>query len=244
MIGRDARSLRARTPALRVYDRSLLTKWYLDCSNAAGHLAIAYWARLAWGKLAVAYSSVMINRGGATRTRESLFAGPAPVIDADRLTWRAPAIGIDVAMTRRAPAWAASLIDGVTWRCEFPSADAAIAIDGEPEIRGNGYAELLQLEVAPWELPIDELLWGHSESVTWIEWRGAHPLTLTLVDGVPAACERPRVESSRVIRDATLAESLKIPGLLLPKRIAAAREEKRIGHSDDGWVVYETVRFC
>ena len=185
----------------------------------------------------------MVNRGGATRTRESLFAGPAPQLDGDRLTWRAPAIGIDVTMTRCAPAFEASLIDGVRWRCEFPSADAVIAIDGEPEIRGNGYAELLQLDVAPWELPIDELLWGHSESVTWIEWRGAHPLTLTLVDGVPGERERPRIEESRVIRDAPLAESLKIPGLLLPKRLANAREEKRIGHSDDGWVVYETVRF-
>lgn len=186
----------------------------------------------------------MVNRGGVTRTRESLFAGPAPLVDDDRLTWRAPAIGIDVAMTRRAPAFEASLIDGVTWRCEFPSAHAAIAIDGEPEIRGNGYAELLQLDIAPWELPIDELLWGHGESITWIEWRGAHPLTLTLVDGVRGErTSRPHIESSRVIRDATLAESLKISGLLLPKRIATAREEKRIGHSDDGWVVYETVRF-
>jgi hypothetical protein len=149
----------------------------------------------------------MINRGGATRTRESLFAGPAPQLDGDRLTWRAPAIGIDVVMTRRAPAWTASLIDGVTWRCEFPSAGAAIAIDGEPEIRGNGYAELLQLDVAPWELPIDELLWGHSDSMTWIEWRGAHPLRharRVAEDPGPAAAEtarrRARGEADRSLR--------------------------------------------
>jgi len=233
-----------------LYDRSLLTKWYLDCTDSAGNVAIAYWARLAWGKLSIAYSSVMVNRGGATRTRESLFASPAPVLDGDTLTWSAREIGIGVTMTRRAPAYEAALLDGVVWRCEMPSADAAIAIDGEPEIRGNGYAELLQLDGffgrAPWELPIDELRWGHCGPRTWIEWRGAHPLTLTLIDGVPADGNASEVDitNARVIRDATLAETLKIPGLLLPKRLAAAREEKWIGHAEDGWAVYETVRFA
>jgi len=230
-----------------------LSKWYLDCVDDAGNVCIAYWARLAWKKLSIAYSSVLFD--GASR--DHLFAIAAPRLDGDRLTWSAPPLDVEVSMRRLMPAYEELLIDGVTWRCEMPSADTVITCNGTT-LRGCGYAELLQLEVAPWKLPIDELRWGRfagaGAAMTWIEWRGQHPLTRTLVNGVrdDAATTKLTTHEPRLIRDALLGDTLTIPGLVLPRRIARAREVKWCARAtmtdgdrivDRGWAVYETVSF-
>ncbi len=143
-------------------------------------------------------------------------------------------------MERRAPAYEEALIPGVRWRCEMPSADARIGM-----MRGYGYAELMQLDLAPWELPIDELRWGRvangAGSITWIDWRGSHPLTRVLVDGQRTEAPLPEPADNRSIRDDLLGDTIPIPGL--PKRIANAREQKWCGRVGDAWAVHEVVRF-
>jgi len=230
-----------------------LTKWYLDCVDDAGNVCIAYWARLAWKKLSIAYSSVLFN--GASR--DHLFAVAPPRLEGDELTWSATPLDVEVSMRRLTPAYEESLIDGVTWRCEMPSAETTITYNGTT-IRGCGYAELLRLDVAPWKLPIDELRWGRfagaAAAMTWIEWRGPHPLTRTLVNGVrdETATTRLSTHDARIIRDAHLGDTIAIPGLVLPRRIARTREVKWCARAtvtagdrivDRGWAVYETVSF-
>lgn len=229
-----------------------LTKWYLDCVDDAGRLCIAYWARLAWRGISIAYSSVLFD--GATD--EHLFAVAPPSIDGDTLTWSAAPLQLDIAMERRTPAFETALIDGVQWRCLMPSADARIR-RRDRELRGCGYAEVLELTVAPWRLPIDELRWGRftgAGSLVWIEWLGEHPLTLYIADGVridPADVTL-TIDEKRVVRDATLGETLAFIRRLLPKRIVDTRETKWCGqatlqrgdNADRGVVVYETVRFA
>lgn len=224
-----------------------IAKWYLDCVDDDGNFAIAYRARLAWKKIALTYVSVMT----ATESRERFLSIEEPAIDGDVLTWNAAPLNLNVTMRRRTPAYEESLIDGVRWRCEMPSADAEM--NG---LRGNGYAELLQLDVAPWKLPIDELRWGRfigaEVAMTWIEWRGPHPLKRTLINGVRNDDHEFSPYDERIIRDAHLGDTLSIPGVVLPRRIARTREVKWCARGtvsahgrilDRGWAVYETVTF-
>lgn len=214
-------------------------------------MCIAYWARLAWRGVSVAYSSVLFD-GAAD---EHLFAIVPPAIDGDTLTWSAAPLQLEMAMTRQTPAFETTLMDGVQWRCLMPSASARVRWR-DHELRGGGYAEVLEMSVAPWKLPIDELRWGRfigAGSLVWIEWIGEHPLTLYVSNGAPidAADVVLTIDDERVIRDATLGETLAFLRRLLPKRIVDTRETKWSGRAslrrgenvDRGTVVYETVRF-
>ncbi|GEM_PF-4264148 len=166
--------------------------------------------------------------------------GEPPAVDRDRITWHSPRLGIDAELVRRAPAYEETLIDGVRWRCEQPAADARIGA-----MRGDGYAEVLELEIAPWEVPIDELRWGRvvdaSQSMTWIEWRGPHPFKRLLIDGIRSEAALPEPAENRTIRDQRLGDTIPIPGL--PKRIADAHEQKWCGRVGSAWAVHEVVRF-
>src|SRR5262249_51145538 len=54
-------------------------------------------------------------------------------------------------------------------------------------VRGLGYAERLVMSIAPWDLPIEELRWGHftaeGASVVWLDWRGPYPKRIVLKHG-------------------------------------------------------------
>jgi hypothetical protein len=106
------------------------------------------------------------------------------------------------------------------WRCEAPAASVSIAAGlraGEAPIHrvvGFGYAECLLLTVVPWALPISELRWGRwispstRRSIAWVDWRGSRPLTVVLLDGVPALDahvddDRIRVAGSELVLSGT-----------------------------------------
>ncbi|HRH45534.1 MAG TPA: hypothetical protein PKY82_28100 [Pyrinomonadaceae bacterium] len=59
---------------------------------------------------------------------------------------------------------------------------------GERLIEGLGYAEKLDLEIDPQNLPFDTLRWGrftaNETSIVWIEWRGEIPLKVVYLNGV------------------------------------------------------------
>src|SRR5206468_12333141 len=94
-----------------------LTKWYLDCVDAAGRVFIAYWAELTWKTISVSYSSVLFDG----KSREHLFSVDPPRLDGEVLTWRAEPLHCELTLRRRAPAYATTLFtseDGsVSWRC-------------------------------------------------------------------------------------------------------------------------------
>jgi hypothetical protein len=178
-----------------------LTKWYLDCVDARGRAAIAYWTSLAWLRLNLTWQSVLVYEpeaaGGGSRRRSlqrsSRARGPAPRREGCAIAWAAPALGCAIAMEARLPPMAVRLLDSeggaIDWHCEAPAADTQVRLDGRRPVTGQGYAERMILTLAPWRLPIDQLRWGRwiaadaSRSVVWIDWQGELPRSWIFVDG-------------------------------------------------------------
>lgn len=151
----------------------------------------------------------------------------------------------------------------------MPAADVKV-LTQDGEITGRGYAEVLELTIPPWRLPIDELRWGRcvgdDRSIVWIDWNGTYPLTIILDDGVPVRGSVTDeavltddvalgITDRTVLRSATIGDSIaQIPLLssIVPRRLRTAAETKwsargtiRRGEQniDAGWIVHELVRF-
>src|ERR1043166_5189999 len=157
-----------------------IRKWYLDCVADDGTTWIGYWGEVRWGALQVTFASSPLSHATSLR-RE------AEPRHAESITWSASSIGVaSYELKPRVNAVERELYDGVTWRCIAPSGDAAVELP-ERTLRGRGYAEVLEMQVAPWSLPIRELRWGRAigaeTSLVWIEWRGGHPLQLAIRGG-------------------------------------------------------------
>ena len=225
-----------------------MRKWYLDCVTAGGEPAVLYHARIRWGAFALRYASVL---GGGTTLRST----PEPRVEGDTVVFRAPGLGIDGTWRALAPAHERLLTDGVEWRCVQPRAQVSLRLGGRA-LSGLGYVEVLTLTRVPWRLPIDELRWGRfcaaDTGAVWIEWRGAHPLKVALVDGAPAdfTPERLRLHGDRVLRSGRIGETAlaMIPRLdRLPGRIVGLSETKWLSRGalagSEGWAIHELVRW-
>jgi len=250
-----------------------LRKWYLDCVGDSGELCIAYRAELKVAGAQIATASLLrFDDQDGMRTRWTVRSCPEPTGE-DVLSWEAPALDLAARFERRDPSCAATLLDGpegtVRWTCTHPRAAVEMRIAGEV-LRGTGYAEVLDLTVPPWKLPIDELRWGRlltaSHGVVWIDWRGSHPQRLVVVDGNPVAGEledsgprgggaRVLLHEPRVLRSGRIGETVlsAVPGLdrLVPGRILGLEETKwrsrgtvQIGCcEEEGWAIHELVRW-
>lgn len=199
-----------------------------------------------------------------------MIAGPPPQVANGSLTWSSR--GIRAELTARSHAEEIRLHDSVTWRCVMPSADARVELP-DRTLCGVGYAEVLEMSVAPWQLPIRELYWGRATcndtSLVWIRWSGEQPLTVVLRDGVSVAAsaveddevrlaDGTRIEMSEraVLREETLANVLRpLRGIasLLPRSLTGAMERKWRSRGtvfagerriDEGWVIHERVTFA
>lgn len=176
-----------------------LTKWYLDGVDASGSAFIAYWARVSWHGLRVTWQRVTVYpAGGHPVERTSLRADPPPALADGTLRWRPVGLGCEVeACDGGVPGSSHRLLDdedgALTWRCLLPAARVRLQVNGAAMVDGTGYAECLDLTRIPWHLPVDEVRWGRwvsaaaDHAVTWVDWRGPHPVSLVLVDGVRAA---------------------------------------------------------
>ena len=77
-----------------------LTKWYVDCQEDGGRVAVAYWASLTWRSLGLRWSSVAVyDPGTPVRRISGLGWAAEPAFDGRRLTWRDP--GIDNELLNR-----------------------------------------------------------------------------------------------------------------------------------------------
>jgi len=250
-----------------------LRKWYLDCVGDSGDLCIVYRAELRIAGAQVSTASLLrFDDQGGLRSRWTMRPGAEPAGE-DVLSWEAPALQLSARFERRDAASAATLLEGpdgnVRWTCTHPRAAVEMRLAGEV-LRGSGYAELLELTIPPWKLPIDELRWGRlltaSHGVVWIDWRGSHPQRLVVVDGRPvtgvvedralrgggaeAVLHDPRVLRSGRIGETVLSA---VPGLerLIPGRILGLEETKwrsrgtlQMGScKEEGWAIHELVRW-
>ena len=184
-----------------------LTKWYVDCLDAGGRVAIAYWASLTWRSLGFTWSSVAVYEPGTPVRRTSALGRAAePRLDGRSLTWRDPGIETvveaEVLQAGASVRLFASGAGSVEWTCAAPVADVSVRAPGAAVVRGRGYAERLVLTLPPWRLPIRELRWGRwiaaesPRSLVWIDWRGAAPATWVLRDG--ALCPGATVTDTEV----------------------------------------------
>lgn len=264
-------------PALR------LRKWYLDAVSDDGACVIAYWARLEWGAVALSYGAVLDARTASPVTRTHWLSAPEPAASEGRVTWAHEGLSVRGVWTPATPPVERTLFEtqegAVRWSCVQPAGEAEIDLDGDV-LRGRGYAERLEMTLPPWRLPIAELRWGRAitrgatgegpgaaHGVTWIDWRGAHPLSLVL-DGSREAAS-PRVGDERVSADGvevslsegrTLRDGPLVTGALrgapgiarwAPVSILSAHEHKRLspatvttgGVARDAWAIHEVVRF-
>lgn len=225
-----------------------MRKWYLDCVTRQGEPVVLYHAQVRWGALALRYASVL---GGATSLRHT----PEPRVEGDTVTFRAPRLGIDGTWRALAPAHEERLSDGVEWWCVQPRAKVSLRL-GDRALSGLGYVETLTLTRPPWRLPFDELRWGRfcaaDRGAVWIEWRGAHPLDLALIDGAPAgfAPGRLGLHDHRVLRSGRIGETAlaMVPRLeRLPGRILGLSETKWLSRGalagSEGWAIHEVVRW-
>lgn len=168
----------------------LLSKWYLDCHTDSGELFIFYASELTIAGLHIAQSSwIKGTANGEISTDQTYFTGQIPREEGNGILWSCPALDIQGSwQSLLPPAPPITLFKkkekDVIWQCLQPLAKVQFT-QGNQSYSGIGYAERLDMSLAPWKLPISRLHWGrfHSDkgnSITWIIWEGPHPLVIIL----------------------------------------------------------------
>jgi hypothetical protein len=247
-----------------------LSKWYLDCVTDLGDASIAYTGMASWGPVRLHYSSLLESTAGAVTTKHSLRPQAEPKIDRCSLRWRSRALKTDGEWRADSPEMRetifASGAGSVEWHCLMPRAQARLH-----DRLGFGYAEHLNMTIAPWKLPIRTLRWGRfataSDWIVWIDWLGDFTRRIVYRNGLPAPTAvledgqiefrdgaRLAMDRSLVLREGPLgATALSvIPGVrdTFPARLLRVNECKwrsrgrfeRPGASPvEGWAIHERV---
>src|SRR3974390_2323210 len=181
----------------------VLNKGYADCVGDSGDTVIVYHGVARWKKLAVRYSSLLVAVGNApASTQYSVRKDDEPACEGSTVRWCSRHLRFKGTWNAIDPGHSETLlscVDGVVeWHCLQPRASAEIRWGNGRKLTGLGYVERLRMTIAPWKLPIDELLWGrflnHTDSVVWIDWRGPVRKRLLLHNGYP-------IESVKVADD-------------------------------------------
>ena len=249
-----------------------LSKWYLDCVTSSGDASIVYTGMVNWGPIRLHYSSLLESTAECVRARHSLQRQTEPNIDRGLLRWQSEALKID-------GEWRADAVEvretifasdagTIEWHCLMPRAQARIH-----SRLGLGYAEHLNITIAPWKLPIRTLKWGRfatpSDWIVWIDWMGDFTRRIVYRNGqiVPTSlledCQIEFLDGARLILDRSLvlregplgATALSvIPGIreTFPARLLRVNERKwrsrarfeRPGISTvEGWAIHERVEW-
>lgn len=253
-----------------------LAKWYLDLVTDEGTAAVLYHAELRWGLIRAGYSALLFAEAGQpARTVSTWRHCPPPTLGNGDARWSSTRLGIHGEWHAADPPCDRTLLQtragAVRWSCLMPRARATLAL-GERRLTGWGYVEHLDLTLQPWRLPIDELRWGRfasaAGSVVWINWHGALPLSLVLVNGREVAHAQfsdsairwrggmLRLHSGRTLRRGALGSTV-LPGApllnaLAPRAARALDEHKIVARAEltlgdapaaSGWSIHECVRF-
>jgi len=216
-----------------------LRKWYLDLVTPGGDVLVAYWGDVRFHHARFTYSGLLTSRRGAPpSTRRSIRAAEPPEEAGGLVRYRNPRLSIDGIWKETAPPLRERLFESaegsVDWECVMPRADAKVKLENGERLEGTGYVERLEMSIAPWKLPLDELRWGRwhgpTETVVWIDWAGPLPLTRVFFDGereeraavrddavtLPSAGAVVRFSGREPLREGTLGSTLlsRLPLLL------------------------------
>lgn len=247
-----------------------LSKWYFDCVTCSGDVSLAYSAKVEWTKLRLDYSSLLETTGERVHAHYSLRSQSPPQVENDSISWHASTLGAEGVWTVDAVALRHTLLrseeGSVEWNCLAPRARAKMG-----NRAGLGYVEHLEMTIAPWKLPIEQLLWGRfhggNDWIVWIDWRGPLPQRVVYRNGesvVARSLGDAKIEfqdgsvlsmdQSVVIRDGPLGNTVlsAIPGIgkTLPTRVLGIQECKWRSRARlegvgapivEGWAVHERV---
>ncbi len=247
-----------------------LRKWYLDVVQDDGAACIGYAAELSAGPLRTRYASVLLAApGSAPRSHTVVREARLPAHHGAVVEWAVGALKVAGCWRARAPALApCELLDepgALTWHCLQPRAAAEMVCSGV-ELAGTGYAEHVELTVAPWELPIAELRWGRAHvgerTLVWIDWRGPRTQRHVFLDGARVDGEvtddavRTGALSVTLTHDVALRAGdvahtafARAPALrsLLARHKLVLDEHKWLSRASDGrhdgWAIHEVVRW-
>lgn len=255
-----------------------LEKFYVDVVGTDGSGCIGYAARLdGFGLAATIATTLRWDAAPATAPEQRrTMHGTLPAVAKGNLTWNCPALALAGTWNAQESAGAERTLwagenGAVCWQALAPRARVELQLDGRA-INGWGYAERLSLNLPPWQLPIDGLLWGRfvspTHSAVWIEWQ--HPTPRRWLWHSGTECAQFTIAENglswsdgavafgalRTLRSGRLASTAFAhwPRMQrwLPKRIQALDETKwcapgtltdRNGATVPGWVIHEHVRF-
>lgn len=254
-----------------------LTKWYADCIAENGHAVIVYCATARWRAIALHYECVLeANAANQLKARYSIRKCAMPVREGSTVRWESESLKSKGSWERLDPPCEVRVYDSslgtVDWHCMQPRASATVDLGEGVTIQGLGYVERLEMTIAPWNLPLEELRWGRflsdRESVVWIDWRGEYSRRIVLENGVLRSASSVEESGLTLEENVTLSlsasEALRkgalgktalgvIPGVarLLPNRLLAVEECKwrsrgellRGKRKSSGWAIHEIVRW-
>lgn len=262
-----------------------LTKWYLDAVSEDGRVLVGHHGELSWKGISFRHASVLLrDRAGQVTERWASRGTSAPVLEEGSVRWTSSRPAVD-GLWKRAEGGSGNAESGsfrllataegcVDWNCLVPAARVRATLPDGSLLEGPGYAEKLELSIPPWRLPIEELRWGRFlsgvSSLVWIDWRGAAPLSLALLDGRRVAVAsiddtsvvladppgRLDLLPTTILRDGLLGGPVlgRVPGLsrTLPARMLRVHESRRLargvleveGESGrEGNALFEVVRW-
>ncbi len=156
-----------------------LRKWYLDCVTRQGDCFIFYVANLEWRGWKINYSSSLIKPEGKKAVYTSKIRGiRRPKRRDDQIRWADAQFGVNGRWNKAAPELSETLFKddkgALVWNCLQSKSMVQLKFQDEL-LKGVGYAECLDLDTLPWNIPMDELRWGrfNSEaySIVWIEYK-------------------------------------------------------------------------
>jgi hypothetical protein len=245
-----------------------LVKWYGDCVTDDGDAFVGYWAEVRWRGLRFRYGSCL-DKG---EWRTTIRPGSGPSESGSGYEWREHAIDVEARWDPTVPKLNATIFADesgrIEWKCVAPAARARAQAR-----EGWGYLECVEMTIAPWALPIDELFWGRyladGESLVWMDWRGPYAKRLVLRNGEPveaveigreglrlAGGERLEFESARTLRAGEIGSTVlaQIAALknLVPLRLLHVDEQKWVSRGrlisegkvlNEGWAIHEVVKW-
>lgn len=252
-----------------------LKKYYVDLVTDEGKYFIGYSAKLKFGAFKMNYSSTLsdfnikgIKRGPVFNSEDEIRH------EGNLLKWESKQLGFKGLWKGRKAVPKKTLLknkDGkVLWECLAPSALTELQTYNGEKYTGFGYAEFLNMTIAPWKLGLDTLYWGRfvneKYSVVWIEWQGLYPLSFVTVNGkfvnhviisdthIKSEGFEIMLEQRALIRSGALGKTVfsKVPSILklAPVKFLSVKEEKFLscgafssenGEQSKGWVIHEKI---
>jgi hypothetical protein len=175
-----------------------LSKWYADCVNEQGEVAILYYAELRLSILPIHYESLLLkDRCSPSRVLYSLQRHSAPSFEGDCIEWHSPKWQARGSWNHLGSAHHELLFESdcgsLEWNCLAPRAASTMQIGSGNPFQGWGYAEHIHLSVPPWRLPIRRLRWGRfvnaTDALVWIDWTGPSNRRIVYLNGSLASAK-------------------------------------------------------